>query len=50
MAADSLTAPAPGASGDRDAGGSGWREQARANVYWGVAHALPRLLVRSAAR
>jgi cytochrome P450 len=48
MAADSLTAPAPDARGDRH--GPGWREQARSNVYWGVAHALPRLAVRAAAR
>jgi cytochrome P450 len=50
MAADSLTAPAPEARGDRDPRGPGWQEQARSNVYWGVAHGLPRLLVRTAAR
>jgi cytochrome P450 len=50
MAADSLTAPAPEARGDRDPRGPGWREQARSNVYWGVAHGLPRLMVRTAAR
>jgi hypothetical protein len=52
MAADSLIAPAPapGARGDRHSRGPGWREQARGNVYWGVAHGLPRLLVRRAAR
>jgi cytochrome P450 len=52
MAADSLTAPAPApdASGDRDYRGPGWREQARWNVYWGLAHGLPRLMVRTAAR
>jgi hypothetical protein len=50
MAADSLTAPALDARGDRDPHGPGWREQARSNVYWGVAHGLPRLMVRTAAR
>jgi cytochrome P450 len=50
MAADSLTATALDARGDRDSRGPGWREQARSNVYWGVAHGLPRLMVRTAAR
>jgi cytochrome P450 len=52
MAADSLTAPAPvpDARGDLDRRGPDWREQVRSNVYWGVAHGLPRLLVRAAAR
>jgi cytochrome P450 len=50
MTADSLTAPAPDARGGRDYRSPGWREQARSNVYWGVAHGLPRLMVRSAAR
>ena len=27
-----------------------WRERARSNVYWGVAHGLPRLVIRAAAR
>ena len=50
MAADSLTAPAlhdPGSQGRR---GPGWREDARSAVYWGVAHGLPQLAVRAAAR
>jgi cytochrome P450 len=54
MAADSLTepapAPAPDARGDRVSRGADWREQARSQVYWGVAHGLPRLMVRTAAR
>jgi hypothetical protein len=29
---------------------SGWREGARSRVYWGVAHGLPRLVIRAAAR
>ena len=49
MAADSLTAPALDARGTR-APGPGWREQARSNVYWGLAHGLPRVMVRRAAR
>jgi cytochrome P450 len=50
MAADSLTAPAVDAPGDRDRHGPGWPEEARSNVYWAVAHGLPRLLMRVAAR
>ena len=50
MAADSLTAPALDAPGGRDRHGPGWREEARSNVYWAVAHGLPRLLIRAAAR
>jgi len=50
MAPDSLTAPAVDASGHQDRNGPGWREEARANVYWGLAHGLPRLLIRAAAR
>ncbi len=50
MATESLTAHAPGASGDRDRHGPGWREEVRSNVYWGVAHGLPRLAIRTAAR
>lgn len=50
MAADALTATPPDARRDRDPRGPGWREQARSNVYWGVAHGLPRVLVNRAAR
>ena len=50
MAADALTAPALDAPGGRDRHGPGWREEARSNVYWAVAHGLPRLLIRAAAR
>ena len=52
MAADSLTAAgaALDASGGRDRHGPGWQEQARSNVYWAVAHGLPRLVMRAAAR
>jgi cytochrome P450 len=50
MAADSLTAPAPGASADPGQPGPGWREDVRSAVHWGVGHGLPRLAVRSAAR
>src|ERR1700722_10302816 len=49
MAADSLTAHAL----DARAGAArrpGWRERARARVYWGLAHGLPRVMVRRAAR
>jgi cytochrome P450 len=50
MAADSMTAPAVDASGDRGLPGPGWREGVRSNIYWGVAHGLPRKLIRVAAR
>jgi cytochrome P450 len=50
MAADSLTAAALDAPGDRDRHRPGWQEQARSNVYWAVAHGLPRLVMRAAAR
>jgi len=50
MAADSLTAPPLDAPGDRDPHGPGWREGVRTGVYWGVAHGLPRLALRAAAR
>jgi cytochrome P450 len=52
MAADSLTAPAQGAPGDRDLDrhGLGWREGVRSSVYWGIAHGLPRLLIQAAAQ
>jgi cytochrome P450 len=52
MAADSLTAPAHDAPGDRDLHrhSTGWRDGVRSSVYWGIAHGLPRLLVRAAAR
>ncbi len=50
MAADALTAPAVDASGGRGRHGPGWREEARSDVYWGLAHGLPRLLIRAAAR
>ena len=50
MATDSLTAPAPDTPADREGHGTGWRENARSGVYWGVAHGLPRLVVRAAAR
>jgi cytochrome P450 len=48
MAADSLTASAP--SGSADQGRPGWRSEARSNVHWAVAHGLPRLAMRGAAR
>jgi len=48
MAADSLTAPALDAPGRRDR--HGWREEARSDVYWAVAHGLPWLAIRAAAR
>jgi hypothetical protein len=50
MVADSLTAPAPHGLGGQDRHGPGWPEQARSAVFWGVAHGLPMLAVRSAAR
>jgi cytochrome P450 len=50
MAADSLTAPALDAPGDRGRHRPGWREDARSYVYWGVGHGLPRLIMRAAAR
>ena len=48
MAADSLTAPVPGTSADRGRAGPGWREEMRSNVHWGLAHGLPRLVIRGA--
>src|ERR1700683_4991292 len=50
MATDSTTAPALDAPADREGHGTGWREGARSGVYWGVAHGLPRLVIREAAR
>jgi cytochrome P450 len=50
MAADSLTASAPGAPAGRAPRGPDWREEVRSNVYWGLAHGLPRLALRAAAR
>jgi cytochrome P450 len=50
MAADSLTAPAPGAAADRDRQRAGWRTAARSGVHWGLAHGLPRLAFHAAAR
>jgi cytochrome P450 len=50
MAPDSLTASAVDVPGHRAQHGPGWREEVRSNIYWGVAHGLPRLLVRRAAR
>jgi cytochrome P450 len=50
MAAAPLTTPATDAVGRRDRPGPGWREGARSAVYWGVAHGLPRLAIRAAAR
>jgi len=50
MAADSLTALPLDAPGGRNRPGPGWREEARSGVYWGVAHGLPRLLMRAGAR
>jgi hypothetical protein len=41
VAADSLTASAPSA---------GWRHEVRTNIHWGLAHGLPRLAMRAAAR
>jgi cytochrome P450 len=49
MAADSLTAPALDTRGGA-ARRPGWRERARSSVYWGLAHGLPRVMVRRAAR
>ena len=54
MTADSLTAPSLDAPGGRNRHGRnrhglGWREEARSSVYWGVAHGLPRLLMRAGA-
>jgi cytochrome P450 len=51
MAADSLTAPMPGAplpSGPHRH--AGLREEVRSNVHWGLAHGLPRLAMQVAAR
>jgi cytochrome P450 len=50
MAPDSLTTPAAEVSVDRAGKGPGWSEQVRSNIYWGVGHGLPRVLVRRAAR
>jgi len=50
MTADSLTAPAPDTPAYRDPPRPGWREQVRSNLYWGLAHGLPRLAIRAAAR
>ena len=50
MAADSLTEPVPVSAADLDRRGAGWREEMRTNVYWGLAHGLPRLAVHTAAR
>lgn len=50
MAADSLTAAAVHARAGRDGHGPDWREEARSAVYWGLAHGLPRLVIRAAAR
>jgi cytochrome P450 len=50
MAADSLTAAALDAPRGQDRHDPGWQEQARSNVYWAVAHGLPRLVMRAAAR
>ncbi len=50
MAVDALTVPVPDGSADWDRPGSGWREEVRSTVHWGVAHGLPRLAVRAAAR
>jgi cytochrome P450 len=50
MAADSLTAPSLDAPAGRNRHRQGWREEARSSVYWGVAHGLPRLLMRAGAR
>lgn len=49
MAADSLSAPTLDARG-APARGPGWQEQARSNLYWGLAHGLPRMMIRRAAR
>jgi cytochrome P450 len=37
-------------SGAADSADWGWQAQVRSNVYWGLAHGLPRLLIRAAAR
>ena len=50
MAADSLTAPALDPPGEKGRPGPGLRGEIRSTVYWGIAHGLPRLLVRAAAR
>jgi cytochrome P450 len=51
-AIDSTTAPAPvlDAPAGRVGHGAGWREEARSGVYWAVAHGLPRVVIRGAAR
>ena len=52
MATDTPTAPARDAPVGRPGHGPGpdWREAVSSGVYWGVAHGLPRLAVRAAAR
>ena len=50
MAADALTAPAPGAPAGRARRGPDWGAEVRSGVYWGLAHGLPRLALRTAAR
>src|SRR3984957_6173991 len=50
MPTDSTTAPALDVPADPERHGTGWREAASSGVYWGVAHGLPRLAVRAAAR
>jgi len=50
MTADSLTAPPLYGPGNQDRHGPGWREEVRSAVYWGVAHGLPQLAIRAAAR
>lgn len=50
MAADSLTAPAPGADADRHRQGPGWRVEARSSIHWALTHGLPRLAIYAAAR
>ncbi len=50
MPRDSQTVPAVDPSRDLDRHGPGWREGVRSDIYWGLAHALPRLLLSAAAR
>ena len=50
MPVNSLTAPAPDTPAYRDPPRPGWRDEVRSNVYWGLAHGLPRLAIRAAAR
>jgi cytochrome P450 len=50
MAADSPPAPTLERPAGRAVRGPSWPEEARSGVYWAVAHGLPRLALRAAAR